>query len=66
MKTSYFLPITLTLLFAFVIVHVTAIFYIANNTELEGAKNVYHPTVRISGSHFTNINNIASQPLAIN
>lgn len=66
MKTSYFLPITITLLFAFVIVHITAIFYIADKTEMEDNKNpAFHSTIQMSESHFANFNPAASQAIAI-
>jgi hypothetical protein len=66
MKKSHYMLWTMTLLFAFVIVHISAIFYIANKTESE--VNAAH-ALRSTETNipFENLNHVASsQPLAIN
>jgi hypothetical protein len=66
MKKSHYILWTMTFLFAFVFVHVSAIFYIANKTESEVSTAQVLRSPAKTNTSFMNLNHFASQPLAIN
>jgi len=64
MKKSSYLIWTMTFLFAFVFVHISAIFYIANKTESEVSSA--HALRSNETNKLITLTHIGSQPLAIN